>query len=266
MRERERLLLKIVNCLSLAGVLVVNALSNLLPINGYTAAELSNLYPNLFVPAGITFSIWGVIYLLLIAFCLYQFFGGDKLAERVGWLFPLSCVGNVGWLLAWHYRLVGLSVVVMVALLVTLILIYFRLGIALRADGAAERLFGHIPFGVYTGWICVALIANVTAFLVHVGWSGFGLPDAVWALVMILLAGGLGSAIVILRRDIPLGVVFIWTFIGILIKRSAAAGGGAEAAAEAAGVIEAAIVGIVVVATAIVLDVVRRLHRSRRAM
>jgi hypothetical protein len=289
MTDRHRTVLKIMNVVAFAGVLVVNGLSNALPLNGYTAGELSDMYPNLFVPAGITFSIWGVIYLLLAGFCVYQFLGaqvlgarpaagagaptdrrgssvatgtgtpapgstartgGNRLVERVGWLFPLSCAGNIGWLFAWHYRLVGLSALVMAALLVTLLAIYHRLGIARHAESAAERLFGHIPFGVYTGWISVALIANVTALLVHLGWNGFGVPDAEWALVLILIAAALGSTVVILRRDIAYGAVFIWAFIGILVKR-------AQEGVDSGAVPEAAIAGIAAVGLAVVLEIMR---------
>ena len=59
---------QILNIVAVIGTLILNYLSNALPINGKTAGQLSDEIPNLFVPAGLTFAIWGVIYILLIMF------------------------------------------------------------------------------------------------------------------------------------------------------------------------------------------------------
>jgi hypothetical protein len=210
--------------LLLIGVWVVNALANALPINNVGTGELSAEYPNLFVPAGITFSIWGLIYLLLAAYAVHALITRGRALERVGWWFAASCVANIAWIFAWHYRLVGLSVLIMLALLATLLAIYLRLGrgngrAGAGGGGRAEKLLVELPFSVYLGWITVATIANITALLVDLGWNGFGLPEAVWAIVMIVIAAALGIFVTSTRADPWYGLVLAWAFAGILIKR-----------------------------------------------
>ena len=211
------------NLVFFAGVVVVNALANALPINDVGTGELSAEYPNLFVPAGITFGIWGVIYLLLAAYVIYALITRAAALERVGWWFVLSCAANMGWIFAWHYRLVGLSLIIMLALLGVLLTIYLRLQSSSRRRGPeggwAERLTVELPFSVYFGWITVATIANITALLVSLNWGGFGLPDAVWAIVLIVIATAIGVSVTLTRDDPWYGLVLVWAFAGIVIKR-----------------------------------------------
>lgn len=112
------MLTKYVNLVLFMAMIVMNYLANALPLNGKTTGELSAQYPNLFVPAGITFSIWGVIYLLLGAFVILQFRHKNKsLAKTVGWAFAISCLLNSFWIVAWHYEYLLLSVGIMFGLL-----------------------------------------------------------------------------------------------------------------------------------------------------
>ncbi len=207
------------NLLGFVGVVIVNALANALPINGLGTGELSDMYPNLFVPAGLTFSIWGVIYLLLAAFSIHQLRRESWVRDKIGPLFLLSCAANMGWIFAWHYKMVVLSLLVMCILFASLLLIYQRLGIAAPGASSAEKLFGYIPFGVYLGWISVALIANVTAVLVDAGWSGFGISEVVWTVVVLLVGSGVGKMMVLKRNDIFFGLVMVWAYAGIVLKR-----------------------------------------------
>lgn len=193
----------------------MNYLANALPLNGKTTGELSDAYPNLFVPAGITFSIWGVIYILLIAFCVSQFTTSHQVViSQIGWLFGLSCIFNGLWIAAWHYERLPMSLILMVGLLIALIWI----NVFIR-----DLPYGLIKaaFGVYLGWICVATIANVTALLVNNGWGGFGITEETWTIIMILV-GTLLVSLAIWRLDNPYtGLAVVWAFIGIMIKRSA---------------------------------------------
>lgn len=221
-------ILSILNIAAFLAVVTVNALANALPINGNTTGALSDSYPNLFVPAGFTFSIWGVIYLLLAGFAVYQLvvtLRGDPAAgfvHTIGILFILSCAANVGWIVAWHYEKVALSLMLMLALLGSLVLIYLRLEIGLSAISGKERIFFFIPFSVYLGWITVATVANVTALLVDLGWNGFGLSEAVWAAIVIVVAFGLSVLMMANRGDIFYSLVVIWAFFGIFMKRLSA--------------------------------------------
>jgi hypothetical protein len=206
-------MVKYINILLVAGMLVMNYLANALPLNNKTTGELSDAFPNLFVPAGLTFSIWGVIYLLLIAYCVIQFTGSNQsVISDIGWLFGISCVMNVLWILCWHYGLLPLSLLVMTGLLVTLIMINLRI---------TNLPFGIIKasFGIYLGWICIATIANVTALLVNYGWNGFGISEEIWTIVMIS-AGTIIVALTIYRLINPfVGLSVIWAFTGIILKR-----------------------------------------------
>lgn len=224
-------LLAILNTVGLAATIFVNYLANALPINGYNTGELSDLYPNYFVPAGLTFSIWGVIYIFLIIFVIYQF-TSTKFSEvkhhhylaRISFFFFYSCIANISWILLWHHRLIFFSVLIMISLLVSLIYIYTRLEIGLRSVPTKKKWMVHVPFSIYLGWITVATIANITALLVDIGWNGFNIPGTIWAVIMIFVATMVGSKVFSDRKDYAYVVVLIWAFLGIFIKRNALAG------------------------------------------
>lgn len=208
-------MVKIVNILLFTGMILMNYLANALPINNVTTGELSDSYPNLFVPAGITFSIWGLIYLLLAAYCVIQYTGqAQEAITKTGWLFAITCILNALWILAWHYRQLPLSLFIMIALLLTLIMININI---------RNLPYGLIKasFGVYLGWICIATIANFTALLVHYGWNGSGISEEIWSVIMIC-TGALIVSFAIYNLNNPyIGLSVIWAFIGISIKRQA---------------------------------------------
>lgn len=224
----NRLAVAIVSLGGFVVVVVVNALATTLPLGGMTTGQLSDLYPNLFVPAGLTFSIWGVIYLLLGIYIVFGMIeamrareGAGEFLEKIGVLFIVTCIANAGWIFAWQYRLVLLSLLAMLVLLVSLILIYVRLNVGLRpAVGRTERYMVHLPMSVYLGWITVATIANVTAVLVHLNWNGFGASQQAWAVAMIVVAIALGLIMLFYRHDIFFALVIDWALLGIYIKRT----------------------------------------------
>jgi len=207
----------------------VNALANILPIGGITTGEVSDSFPNLFAPAGITFSIWGVIYLLLGFYTLYQLglFQKDKatdpeLLKRVGNLFAFSSLMNSIWIFCWHYNVISLSLVLMLLILVSLITIHLVL--KRTPMTRKEWFFIRLPFSIYFGWITVATIANVTAVLVTLGWGGWGLSEPVWTSTLIIIGTLIGITTAILAKDIPYVATLIWAFTGILIKHTSASG------------------------------------------
>ncbi|PTQ84917.1 hypothetical protein C8U37_10645 [Trichococcus patagoniensis] len=205
-------------------MIVVNALANILPINGIDTGAVSDSYPNLFAPAGLTFSIWGVIYLLLAGYTLYQYgiFQGDKstvkteLLRKVGIVFSVSSVVNAAWIFSWHYGMIALSVLLMLVILLSLI--YINETIKKEKLDQKEKLFIRLPFSVYYGWITVATIANITALLVDIGWNGFGIPESVWTVLIIIIGLAIGAVTMIRNHDIAYGLVIIWAYAGILIK------------------------------------------------
>lgn len=244
--------LALANLLGFAAMLTVNALSNSLPLNGKTPGQLSDQYPNLFVPAGLTFAIWGIIYLVLIGWVLGQTLGLFSQAQRartaasvenVGWWFVATCVLNVAWLFAWHWEQIGLSLVVMVGLLATLVTLNEKTLNGRAKVSLFEKRLAHPAFGLYQGWITVALIANVTALLVASDWQGFGIPESVWATVLIAIGTGLAVFMVLSRNMIFHGVAVAWALLGIYLKRNAAG--------DAAVVEYTALVGMIVVLGAV---------------
>ena len=212
-------------------MVTVNALANALPLNGRNTGDVSDAYPSLFTPAGITFSIWSVIYLLLALHVLYQLglfrenrsdAGRNGLLNRVGVLFAVSSLANTACVFAWHYVVIGLSAILIVVILVCLILIADTLRGA-HLTGR-EKWFIAVPFSVYFGWTTVATVANVTVLLVSLGWDGFGISASVWATIMVLVAMGIGTATMLRNRDVAYGLVLIWAFTGILIRQLSADG------------------------------------------
>lgn len=197
-------------------VIVMNFLANALPINGQTMPEISAKYPSLFTPAGFTFSIWGVIYLTLLVFVFYQALPGQRQNQSIAsisGLFQINCILNAVWIMAWHYDLLVISVLLMIAILSTLILIYRRL------RGASILL--RLPFSLYTGWITVATIANLSVLQISRGWDDVGLSAIEWTLLKLAVAGSVGAAMVIKGRDIAFGLVIAWAAFGISVMQQA---------------------------------------------
>ena len=203
--------IKILNIAAFAIMVFMNYLANALPLGGRTTGELSAQYPNLFVPAGLTFSIWGIIYLLLLGFCLLQFMAQNRaMVNAIGWLFALSCILNALWIVAWHYELPGVSLIIMILLLATLVMINHRL--IPFASGITKA-----AFGIYLGWICIAAIANTTALLVAINWQGWGIGEEAWAMIMVF-AGAVITLLVLHNYRNPFtGLVVIWALTGIII-------------------------------------------------
>jgi tryptophan-rich sensory protein len=233
--------------IALIGTLAVNALANALPINGQTSAEVANRLPIYFVPANYVFSIWGVIYLLLIGYGVYQARPSQRenpRLRRIGYLFVLSCIANSAWLVFFHYEYFPLTMVAMVTLLLTLIAIYLRLDIGKAEVSGAEKWLTHVPFSVYLGWITVATIANASYVLYDANWDGFGLSGAVWAAIMLVVATAVTLTIIATRRDIAYAVVIVWALVGIVVKQSAT-----PLVAVTAALMTAAVIGAVLIVT-----------------
>jgi hypothetical protein len=207
-------------------MLTVNILANALPINGVTTGSVSKVLPNLFTPAGFTFSIWFVIYVLLALFTIWSLRAAltgrgesRELLPKLAPLFFLSSLANGAWLLAWHHMEIGLALVLMIVILASLIGMYLRARLGLVRYTGWNYWAVRIPISVYLGWISVATIANVTAFLVSTGWRGGPVPEPIWAALMAGVAVVLGVLMLARRNDIAFTLVVIWALYGIMIKR-----------------------------------------------
>lgn len=219
--------LQVLNILGYLFMVCMNFLANFLPINGLNTGELSDKYPNLFVPAGLTFSIWGVIYLLLLVFTIYQastLFSSkvsrvNTIVSQVGIWYFISSVANALWIVVWHYEFLPVSVAVMVFILLSLLLTNFGIININDVMTRKEKFLTKAPFGVYLGWICVATIANVTAWLTGVRWTGGGLEQDSWAVIMIVVSALIVLFAALRLRNGYLALAVVWAFIGIVIKR-----------------------------------------------
>lgn len=209
--------------LSIAATILVNALANALPINGQTTGDISNRLDVLFTPANYVFAIWGVIYLGLVAFAVFQALPSQKDNPRLGrarpWL-AASGLANIAWIFLWHYEQFPLTVVAMVALLVMVGLTYLRLEVGVTPVSGQERWLLQIPIGIYFGWVSVATIANISALLWVLGWGGFGLDPAIWTALMIAVALVVGAGVALRRADPTFPLVLAWAFAGIAIRNA----------------------------------------------
>ncbi|MBU3182982.1 tryptophan-rich sensory protein [Clostridium psychrophilum] len=243
---RKIKVLKTFTVISFILMVTINALANILPINGITTGGVSDSYPNLFAPAGITFAIWGIIYLLLAGFVVYQlglFKGTDTktIVELIGGYFIISSLTNAAWIFSWQYKVISLSMILMIVLLVCLIKINIKINsIKLTSK---EKLFVKLPFSVYFGWITVATIANAATLLVSLGWNGWGLSEQIWTIIILLVGLIISMATTLRNKDIPYGIVIFWAYLGILIKHVSSNG----FASQYTGIITTLVISLIII-------------------
>ncbi|HAV76456.1 MAG TPA: tryptophan-rich sensory protein [Anaerolineae bacterium] len=216
---------QITNLVTVIIALTINILASALPLNGQNTGEISDRFEVFFVPAGYVFLIWFFIFAGWIAFSIFQSLPAQKekpRLRRLGYLFALSNIANAGWLFMWHYNYFGLSVIFMLSLLGLLIACYLRLDVNRSGAKGAEWWSVDLPFSVYLGWITVATVANITAWLSFVNWNGLGISEPIWAVIMLAVASILGFGMAFTRRDAGYLLVLVWAFIGIAVKQTPA--------------------------------------------
>lgn len=209
--------------ITILATIVINGLANALPINGLNTGEISDRFNVYFVPAGYVFSIWGLIYIGLIVFAIYQALPAQRDNPRLrstGWWISLGGLANIAWIFLWHYERFPLTLIAMLVLLGTLIITYLRLGIGRTNSSVAERWMARVPFSIYLGWITVATVANVSSVLDYVKWDGFGIAPEIW--MGIVLAAVLVITILMnfTRKDIAYTLVILWALAGIGVKQA----------------------------------------------
>lgn len=223
-KQREETVLKTIAVVTFVVMVLVNALANILPINGRNTGEISDSYANLFAPIGFTFSIWGVIYVLLAGFCVYQYAKirgtdsqvGEDALSRILPYFIASSILNTLWIFAWHYDYIGLSTLLITGMLINLGYIVHLL----RAQTMTRKdyLLIRVPFSVYFGWITVAVIANITTWLVSIGWDGFGFSGSFWTIAVVAIGALIALIVTERNRDLGYLLVIMWAYFGILAK------------------------------------------------
>lgn len=204
--------------------ILVNGLANGLPLNGQTTGQVSAKYPALLTPAGYAFSIWGLIYIALTAFVIYQLLPAQKnneLIKRINPFFKVSCLANAAWIFAWHYGALFTSLILMVILLIALIAIYRSLYAVANRPTLSEYLFVYFPFSLYTGWIAVATIVNISAVQTGMGWDNIGFQEVTWALIKLAITGGVAAIVILRKADAVFGLVIAWAAYAISVKQVA---------------------------------------------
>ncbi len=221
MKDTLRQICVVINVLIMV---VINGLANALPINGLQTGEISDRFNVYFVPAGYVFSIWGLIYLGLIAFAVFQALPSQRENPRLratGCVISLGCLANSAWIFLWHYEQFLLTVIAMLILLGTLILTYLRLGVCRTQVPRVEKYIAHLPFSIYLGWITVATVANISSVLDYMQWDRFGISQEIWMAIILAVVLGITTWMNFSRRDAGYTLVILWALAGIGIKHSA---------------------------------------------
>ena len=201
--------------------LTINGLANALPLNGLTTGEISDQFDTFFVPAGYVFSIWGLIYIGLIALTIFQALPSQRenpRLVRVGWWLVAGNLANAAWIFLWHYQQFALTLIAMLTLLVSLLNFYVEIQKGKQNISLAERLSVNLPIIVYLGWISVATIANISDVLVYYNWGQFGLSSATWMIILLAVVSALAWAMSLRQRDAAYLAVLLWALAGIGIK------------------------------------------------
>lgn len=251
-RPATRFGLPVAVTLATVVTLIVNGLANSLPINGKTTGDVTRDFDVYFMPAGYVFSIWSVIYAGLLAYTVYLWVAAVRgridsgAAQAIAPWYVVTAAANCCWLFAWHHMLFPLSMALMVVLLAALLVIY-RIQASRPPTSAAELWTVHVPFRVYLGWISVATIANATITLDDAGWSGFGISEPIWGVIMIVVATALGLTMLAVHADVAYALVLVWALVGIAVRLS-----------DTTSVLAAALVGAGVLAVAAVVAALRQ--------
>jgi hypothetical protein len=221
-------LLASLNFITLGFQLLISYLVQVKSFSDQDVGQISAKFDTVFAPAGITFAIWGLIYVSLLAFCLFHLYNSftkgsssqtNQDTNNIGWLFILNNISTGFWLIAWVNEQLLASVFLMIIQLFTLIRISIKAHISNPDRSIPTIIFTQFPLSIYFGWICIASIANISAWLKSVAWNGMGISESFWVVILIGIATLLSIFIILIRRNIPFGFVVLWALYGIILKR-----------------------------------------------
>lgn len=224
-------LLAVLNLITLGFQLLMSYLVQVKSVSTQDVGQVSAKYDTVFAPAGITFAIWGLIYVSLLAFSVFHLYKSfaktsscqtNQDTQNIGWLFALNSVATGLWLVAWVNEELLLSVILILIQLFTLIKISIKAHVSNPDRSIQTKIFTQFPLSIYFAWICIASIANISAWLKSTGWNGMGISESYWVIIIIGVAALLSLFIVLVRRNIPFGFVILWALYGIILKRKQA--------------------------------------------
>ncbi len=254
-------LLAILNLITLGFQLLISYLVQAKSISSQDVGQVSARYETVFAPAGITFVIWGLIYISLIGFCvfhLYEAFAktsgsrSNQDTQNIGWLLIINNIATGLWLIVWVKEQLLLSVFLILIQLFTLIRISVKAHISNPDRSLMTKIFTQFPLSIYFGWICIASIANISAWLNSTDWNRMGISESYWVIIMIGVAALLSLFIILVRRNIPFGFVVLWALYGIILKRKEVD------ALQFEDVINAAYAAFAIILVALIIRIVTR--------
>lgn len=203
----------------------INVISNFAPINGVNIGQIANNFFNevQIIPANYAFAIWGIIYVGLISFGIYQVLPAQRAnpnLHRVGYLLVVASLAQIAWIFVFQYFWFPLSLAAMLAILFPLIAVYLRLGIGEKKVSRQEKWLVHIPLSIYLGWISVATIVNVAIVLYSWGWNGWGISPQIWTVVLLVVAGAIAAIIGRKGVDMAFPLVIVWALVAIAVRQA----------------------------------------------
>lgn len=206
----------IINLIFLVITLAINTLGALGVINGLSQKEISDMYVTLITPSPSTFSIWSLIYSLLIISIIMMIikkrdYYYQEAVDKISFLFIVSCIFNMAWIISFSYVKVELSTLFIFGLVITLSLICEKL---LHIQKGRHWLL-PLTFGLYTGWLFIATLVNIGAALVKIQWTGFGLSYDTWALIILIVAVLLVILVLFKNKNAVFPLPVAWAYLGI---------------------------------------------------
>jgi hypothetical protein len=224
MKLNQDIIRQIVNVIAIIAAFAVNVLANVRPIGGLTLGEISNnqFEQVLITPANYAFAIWGVIYLGLFSFAIYQALPTQQqryvFRHQISYWLVVSSLAQIVWVFLFQLRLFAGSFLAMLLILLPLIRIYSQLDIGRGKVSRRQRWFVQVPIAIYFAWISVATIVNGAVSLTDVGWDGWGISPEVWTVIMMVGGGAIALLISIFKRDIAFTGVFLWALVAIAVR------------------------------------------------
>lgn len=196
--------------------LAVNALGAMGLVNGLSQKQISDMYLTLITPSPSTFSIWSLIYSLLLISVIAMIVKKDdayyqNAIDQITALFRISCVLNMAWIITFSFVQIELSVLFIFGFVITLSLICRKF---LKIQ-AGKRWLLPLTFGIYTGWLFIATVVNVAAALVKMKWNGFGLAADIWAMIILVIAVLLITIVISRIHNAAFPLPVAWAYLGI---------------------------------------------------
>ncbi len=205
-----------INGLFFVVTLAINALGAMGLVNGLSQKQISDMYLTLITPSPSTFSIWSLIYSLLLISVIAMIVKKDdayyqNAIDQITALFRISCALNMAWIITFSFVQIELSVLFIFGFVITLSLICRKL---LKIQGGKRWLL-PLTFGIYAGWLFIATVVNIAAALVKMKWYGFGLSADIWAMIILIIAVLLITLVLLRIRNAAFPLPVAWAYLGI---------------------------------------------------